>query len=437
LRKTSASFTAVGLLFLTAAAGCSSGAAPSDRAQAAPTAKVEQAVQCTNCGDSTHTFAVGIRIGGGAICSGTLIAPNVVLTARHCVTTTPASIDCDTTNFPLGTYASSAFEVFTSQSIGGASAYLVRSGGVVVPSATRVCGNDIALLVLTANVPGNQFAEPVGQYPMTDHNRYSSTYTAIGYGFNGTSDSGTRRIKQNIDVTCIPGDPQIDCGDLTGKNLDAKEWAGGDGTCSGDSGSGAFEQTGFNQGKWITMGILSRGGVQNGNCVGSAYTRTDSWRQLIVQTVQQAATLGGYTPPAWTQPAPPQPDAGPGPGPDGGKPTGDGGGATDPKALGDPCAGNEECATGSCMALDGPSVCTQGCDDGANKCPSGFACKAGFCFAGSAPTTPAAAPTTTTTTSGCGVAPAAPDPGEPQPWRHLTLVGLGLAALVRRSRRRA
>lgn len=35
--------------------------------------------------DDVHKFSVGILIGGGGTCSGALIAPYLVITARHCV----------------------------------------------------------------------------------------------------------------------------------------------------------------------------------------------------------------------------------------------------------------------------------------------------------------------------------------------------------------
>src|SRR3954471_19069045 len=53
--------------------------------------------------DNTHTFAVGIiskMTGGYGICSGALLAPNLVATARHCVADVgSAAITCSKTKF--------------------------------------------------------------------------------------------------------------------------------------------------------------------------------------------------------------------------------------------------------------------------------------------------------------------------------------------------
>jgi MYXO-CTERM domain-containing protein len=418
--------------------------------------RVSQGIQClpgnNDCGnDTTHRFAVGIYIGAiGGSCSGTLIAPNLVLTARHCVTSSPQTIDCATSTFPTGTFAPSTFRVTTASTSGASNPYGVSQ--VIVPTGpgtTKACGNDIALLILSSNVTGVTPAVPLVQYSMTDHDRttrayapsgfsISTTYVAIGYGADGdpndpSTNFGTRRIDQNVNLTCIPGDPVVDCGSLTGTNLDVKEWAGGNGVCPGDSGGGAYEQQSFDRGTPIVMGIAVRAGVQNGNCVGSAYTRTDAWSALIIQAAKTAAQLGGYTAPAWTNPIPPEPDAGASQ--DSGTTPGRDSGTSSPapKSLGEECATNDECESGSCAAIgDGPQTCTQACSE-TNECPDGFACKSGYCFAGAPATTNNASPATTTTESGCSVA---PDPGQPQPWKaFFVVVGLGVAALSRRRRR--
>ena len=59
----------------------------------------------------------------------------------------------------------------------------------------------------------------------------------------------------------------------------------------GDSGSGAFEQGNFNNGKWVAFGVLSRGGVSTDGttCEQPIYTRFDAWSSLIVGAAQQAA----------------------------------------------------------------------------------------------------------------------------------------------------
>jgi hypothetical protein len=441
------------LLALAAAGGCSS-APPAPE----PTAAASSAIQGGTTDTTDHNFAVGVfqnTSGGPAnacltgqaqcgMCSGALLAPNLVATARHCVASlSSTTVDCSTSNFGA-VLPTTSFLVWNTPVISAGSQFYGVSK-IVVPSGanqTGVCGNDLALIILSQNVSVPQYVEPVLNPALTDHKSWATTVTAIGYGIdtptdsNGTS-AGTRRIKQNIGLVCIPNDTTfVDCfSDPTAKQfMAASEFQSGDGTCEGDSGSSAYDQTQFGAGKWVSFGVLSRGGVSSDGqtCTGSVYSRFDSWAQLIIDTANQAAAAGGYPPPAWTTGGTSSSSSGSSGGSSGGG-SGSGavgadGGPTTGRGDGTVCGANTDCSSQNCVSTDGKNfVCASPCG-ASNACASGSSCNGGYCFTD--------APTSVSQHSGCAVAPLDAGTGGRAPWREglagvAAVVGLGL---VRRRR---
>ena len=263
--------------------------------------------------DDTHAFAVGVcgLTAGpgqcGLVCSGTLIAPNLVLTARHCVDVPSSNADCATATWTGPRYTTpDQYWVTTSKDLYQATTGWHQVTAIRTPTDTALCGGDLALLVLK-DVLTTAEATPAAaavQYPLSDRTHYGLSETAIGYGITspGTNTEGTRHTRSGIAIQCIPGDAQIDCDPKLAFAGSDKEFLAGDGTCDGDSGSGAFEDKSFASGSFVVLGALSRGGVSNDGltCIGAVYTRLDVWRDFLVGVATEAAQKGGYPAPAWS-----------------------------------------------------------------------------------------------------------------------------------------
>ncbi len=410
MRSSIASRAALLVSLTVAVAACGTAEdTPDMLGQLGQTGQVQQAIQGGQTAGAKYPFVLGMvaQVGGGfGICTGTLIAPNLVLTARHCVSATNTdSIDCRSTAFTTTTRASEmAVTDDTVMHLEDRNGNYLGVSKVIVPTTKAMCGHDVALLILEENVPESVAtpATPMIWTKITDGAGIKAV-TAIGYGTtDGESGSGTRRIRTDIPVACAYGHPKaaLDC-DNQGQDLSQlmteSDLAVGTGVCQGDSGSSAFEQSAFDQGIYNSVGILSRG--PGGSCELGVYTRVDALKDLILDAGNQAQAAGGYAAPAWlTGP--------PGTVPTPGSSSSSGGASA---AEGEDCSEETVCGDGlSCT----DSVCTAPTEAAADAAP--------------------AKKKTTTTTTGCSVA---ADPTKPIPWRSgssVAFMALGVGLLLRR-----
>jgi hypothetical protein len=223
-------------------------------------------------GDSAHV----------TLCSGALVAPNLVLTARHCVsralTSTPS---CDSTGRSHnGAHVSddadpAAISVYIGDRVrlgqDSPRAHAIRT---LHPSGSVLCDADVAFLVLDRPITEARVL------PIRLHGSVESGDLVVPVGFGGGPSYGIGNRVAHERSTVLAIGPTSNS--ETGAVLGPREFEVDSATCRGDSGGPAIDaRTGE------VVGVVSRGGscFTSGNHV---YTRVNAYTRLAAAAFNAA-----------------------------------------------------------------------------------------------------------------------------------------------------
>jgi hypothetical protein len=263
---------------------------------------------------------VAIDVGGVALCGGTLVAPDVVLTARHCVAVVAPDTQCPARAAQvIGEPSAPSLRILVGDDLASAEER-ARGRTILAPPGDVLCGADVALVLLDMPIDDvRPLSVRATGAAKGEHVRTVAFARPVG---GPAPQKLVRDHRRVIDATTTELETGEACGETTG-------------------GPALDESTGE------IVGIASRPGGPSCAGVGAfdRYTRADAFLSLV------GAALGA---------------AGPAKGQRRTK--------KGPIDMGANCARADDCAAGVCITDRTQEYCSRACDPH-DHCPPRFRCK--------------------------------------------------------------
>jgi hypothetical protein len=309
------------LLFMCLSVACSGGIAPVAPSSAPTFLQASPLAGIPDRGDDPAVVA--IDAGGPAVCAGTLIAPDAVLTSRRCVSVTSLGSSCpDGGPAVVASLAPESLHILAGDTATAAEER-ARGRQVVVEDDTAACGDDVAVVLLDTPIDDIQplLVRPTGA-------AQGDAVRTVEYATVAGGPAPIRLVRDNALVT-----------DVASTSLVVAE------ACAKGAGGPAIDEATVE-----VVGVASLPGAAGcGSEAGEEYMRADVFLPFVADTLaRDALPLGSSAGQEKTKK-----------------------GDID---VGAACVRAEDCAAGICAADGVRQYCSRTCD-AHDRCPTHWRCQ--------------------------------------------------------------